>query len=295
MTILRELENETKVIELTLENSAEFSSFCPEPQSELYRRLLGTETFIGLGIKRGSQALGLTFGLKDHADTFWLKALELAPCCPDQYAQELLTTLAAVLRERGQRRILAFFTRYEKAPRLWLESQLTTFGFNEPEVYKKVYKLPYWGLEKTGLLRLELPEWAEIVNYSALPQDCWDELRSGAIPFPEDLSPFMRNPDIGTSIFLLREGDVIGWNITRRLNADAVYFQTLFVTEEYRASPLGIQLLAKALHLYLDNPENMYGVFGARPDNKELYRFIQKRFGRHCSDIAVDYQSIYNL
>ncbi len=287
---------DSRLIAINKDNAGEYELLCPEHCLPMYRRFSGSKWFYGFGLLADAKPAGMVFGLGNATMSFWLKALQVvSEAAAADYAQLLLEALAVKLKQDGYKEIIAYYTRYADSPAVWLEKELQRFNFSAPRVYKKVYKLPSAGLQQTGLLRLELPEQTEIVPFAALERSHWEFLRSGAIEFTEDLSPFVHEYDPQTSIFLLREGQVAGWNITRRISPHVIYFMTLFICEEYRTSPLGIQLLAESLRRYLADNANEYGIFGARPDNRELFRFIEKRFGRHCTDIAVDYEAIYSL
>ncbi len=288
--------SDRRLIPIKKDNAAVYEELCPEHCLQMYRRFSASKWFSGFGILLDDKPVGMIFGLGNETRSFWLKSLEVLPeVMFSGSAQLLLEALAEQLKQQGYKEILGYFTRYADSSALWLEKELSAFGFSLPQIYKKVYKLPSAGLQKTGLLRLELPEWSKVVPFAELDRVYWEKLRSGKILFTEDLSPFVHEYDPQTSIFLLRDDAVVGWNITRRISSQVVYFMTLFICEEYRVSPLGIQLLAESLRLYLADQNNQYGIFGARPDNKELFRFIEKRFGRHCTDIAVDYETIYCL
>jgi GNAT superfamily N-acetyltransferase len=138
-----------------------------------------------------------------------------------------------------------------------------------------------------------LPEGMQIVLWididDRLKNDLERHIRNEKI-IPRFLAPFVNAEKIETlnSVGLLYKSQIIGWNITYRLDKDTIEYNNLFVREEYRRhASLPVALLNRSVQIQFKN--NIPGfIWLVDNSDRRMLNFIYRRIGPFIdSDVLV--------
>ena len=119
----------------------------------------------------------------------------------------------------------------------------------------------------------------------------WDELsdqdkqyivnrKKEADWYPDEVSPLFNIPEFEkiNSIGLRLHGQVVGWLITHRSNANVIEYSSLFVSPELQGLGRGIHLIIEAARRQYDSGVER-AIFQVKVNNSAGLGFVQKRMG----------------
>lgn len=160
------------------------------------------------------------------------------------------------------------------SPEKWMIHCYFDHSFNPPWINKE-YPLPD---------NYALKPWSQLTE-----QQINHVRRKGAqFIYPANLSPFLHpDPDPDYSLCLLQDDEVIGWMMTRRVDADTISFDSFFVERKCRQPNSILALLAQSVKAVLNSPIP-YAVMEVnlvQTDNSYV-NFVYKRY--------IPYISQYN-
>lgn len=78
------------------------------------------------------------------------------------------------------------------------------------------------------------------------------------------------------SLALLRDGELVAWLVTHRLDARTIRYSRLFVLPERRAQPRGVALVAEGIRRQVEGGV-LHGSFVVASENAAMIRFVRRR------------------
>lgn len=233
------------------------------------------ETIITLGIFDQNHLLGLVIA------SLMTKALSAEILyLSNDYAQELLTALEALLREK---KCFLVCMNYPAENADSLEKTLSDLQWGKPYQILERYFFDTTLFPKNWFKhKLQWPNDFKEFSWNALTeqerQDLQNQERAGS--FPLSVSPFGEEEIIEpiNSLGLRHTNEVIGWMITHRIAPDTIRYTSLYIHPQYRQSGYPIQLLSHSINLHLKHPIK-WGIFdlNAEQTGSNWVKFIKKR------------------
>lgn len=117
--------------------------------------------------------------------------------------------------------------------------------------------------------------------------------------FTAEFNPFDKELDVEylNSLGLKHKGDIIGWQITHRIQPDVIQYWCLFIDPSVQKTGIGMQLLAEAIRIQVEAyPPLIYGCFFFRQGRvntlPQWENFFQKKLAPYCTSITHAHESI---
>lgn len=126
---------------------------------------------------------------------------------------------------------------------------------------------------------MELPAYFTVSNWNELEKKEFEYIKSGyGIWYPEPTSPFLEveRVDPLNSIFLRDENSqIIGWNITHRLDSETMLYRNVFVKEEFQL--MGYAMLIMGETIWRQYERGIYKLmFCVHVRNKTMVKIINR-------------------
>lgn len=116
--------------------------------------------------------------------------------------------------------------------------------------------------------------------------------------FPPSVSPFHQEKNIEplNSLGVRFKGDVIGWMITNRLDADTICYSSFFIEPDYRETKISLCMVAKSILLQLHSTIEK-GVIELNPTlaNQSWVIFFKNRFMPSAERVERIYEGCHDL
>jgi GNAT superfamily N-acetyltransferase len=134
--------------------------------------------------------------------------------------------------------------------------------------------------EFSWVWRFRLPDSFSLEPWSSLTQTEREVVQAGhGVWYPPILSPFAdeENFDHDRSTVLRYGGEVVGWMILERFDAETVLFKTMFVHRRHQRAGRGAALVADACRRMYHDPEFQQGIFFVEAENESMVQFMHNR------------------
>lgn len=233
----------------------------------------------------GARADGAPIGLllaERRGSTFHLLSLAVSEGWRRRgVGLRLLSELAVAARDRRARELEA---RWEqgRAHSQAVAELVSRAGFGPPTVAALMGRAEVGGRlrEAPWLDRATLPAGYRAERWSArLP------VEAAALPsHPPDLSPLSEAEAIehGNSLWLTRDDEIVGWQVTHRIAPRSIRYTALFVRDDLQSFGLAIPMLAASILAQLDTPlgvEAPGASFLVGSERPAMTRFVRRRLG----------------
>lgn len=107
----------------------------------------------------------------------------------------------------------------------------------------------------------------------------------------EYLSPFMKEDfDPNTSLGLKHNGEIVGWNITRRLSDKVILFALICIKKEFRRGKFAPLLLAESIKKAYKNKFSK-AIFTVDYKNKKMLRLSNKHLKKFSYEVREEFES----
>jgi GNAT superfamily N-acetyltransferase len=177
-----------------------------------------------------------------------------------------------------------------------LDELMKTCGWSSPRPVMLQCKGSMQGIAAAEWLdRHALPDDFQIFPWSDLTaverSDILNRQRCAAW-YPPELTPFQEENRIEylNSLGLRHNGEVVGWMITHRLDANTIQYTSLFVRKEFQRLGRAIPLLAEAIRRQMPSGIER-GVCQIHLDSLPMIRYMKRRIWPHDTKIVQLIQS----
>lgn len=168
---------------------------------------------------------------------------------------------------------------------------------DEAETIKEILQMVGWSEPEKWMIRCQFdhnfnPPWLQ--RTYPLPDSfhiqMWEELTEQQISrlrhkgtqllYPPNLSPFLYpNPSKSYSLCLMHKEEVIGWMMTRMVDAKTIAFDSFFIEIPYRKTHLILALLTASVKKVLESPiPSATMVVNLKQTNESYVNFVLKRY-----------------
>lgn len=118
------------------------------------------------------------------------------------------------------------------------------------------------------------------------------ERRENGLDYPDELCPFRAGRIKAPSSVIVRDrGEVVGWSIVEQMMPNLVNYASLFVKPEYRASGLGIHVLAASINRQIADKTVTNGLFTVLQENTAMVKFMTKNLAPYLTSINTYWKS----
>jgi GNAT superfamily N-acetyltransferase len=187
--------------------------------------------------------------------------------------------------------------RMEKGKINSVDCFLAELGFNNKRIVSVICRTDFRILDAEWFRSVRIPENFRIVKWSELDSSLkeklkqdperhdWENLRLS--PFSQDCRDYF---DLN-SIAILDGDNIIGWNITTKINEKTVRYSNLYVRPKYTKLGYSIALLHKAISIQKKyRPDMDCGLWCAWAENRQMVNFITRRMSPHVDYIKYEYR-----
>jgi len=210
--------------------------------------------------------------------------------------------LHEILQNNSIKFVNKFLVEYrkEKNKHSAIEIFLENNGFCDKKLISVVCRTDFRILDAKWFDKVSIPEKFKVVKWSEVEDDLkenlcndsqkddWERLRLS--PFSDDCKDYF---DLN-SLCIIYENNIIGWNITTKINEKTIRYSNLYVRSKYKKLGYSIALLGQAIKIQQKyRPDMDCGLWCASAENRQMVNFITRRMFPYVDYIKYEYRMTY--
>jgi GNAT superfamily N-acetyltransferase len=251
-------------------------------------------SLIAIGAYSQSKPIGLALiklltGYTNNAEL--LSLFVLPPFRRSGIAYRLLLETESELSKLGYNEIFATYVNQCNQESIF-EKLIAKCLWNEPEIEQFLYKTDCRLLEAHWIKNEPpMPKDYSVVPWSDITVNQKDDLVQSQIGphswIPEDVNPLKHENDYEplNSLALLRQGEIVGWLITHRLNPNLIRYTCSYIKPEFQKMGRIIHLFAESVRRHCSTCCTVEGIWSVPVHYSRHQRFIQRHFSPYLISI----------